>query len=186
MTEHSIQMDVAPELLPLMKLIPSLAPELGKESDRGCALLVGCILEKYLRASIAQAIAIPNKASHFMGRGQIGKGIESAECLGLISAVDAKALKATIQIRNDFAHVAEPGKSFSSPEVEKAVVGLYSIYRHGDHAAVLQAGARQAYVSFSLSLCSLLLARADQITRRAPPADLKELTDRMFFWWFRD
>lgn len=183
MTNYSIEIDVPAALQPLLHVIPSLAPELEKESDRGCALVIGCIVEQYLFESIKLAVAVPSKARLFMGKGRFAQGLDSAELLGVISARDRSALDAVFKIRSRFAHVAEPGRDFSNPEVAQEVDSLYEIYRPGFKGKTAQMGARKAYVAFALSLCSLLLARADSVAQRSPPADLSELSDRLFYWW---
>jgi len=83
------------------------ADEFKSESDRGCAVLVMCVLEDSLRALIGRVVADPGSdLRNFAPRGRLAVAIDSAVLLGQLSQREAVCFRKLAGIRNAFAHKA--------------------------------------------------------------------------------
>jgi len=96
--------------------------EFAKESDRGCAILMVCLLEETLAQLFSKVLPSGEQdAKHFMPRGRLSVGVGNAKALGLIDDDMAANFKLVLEIRNTFAHKLLEGISFQSEEVRSKV-----------------------------------------------------------------
>jgi DNA-binding MltR family transcriptional regulator len=83
---------------------------LFKESDRGCALVGGAILDEAL-ADLLRAALAPDTDANLFGQdsvlGAFSSRIKLAKAIGLINATDFHDLDLVRKIRNDAAHFAK-------------------------------------------------------------------------------
>lgn len=95
-----------------------LFAEFRSESDRGCAVLTVCLLEKALANVFAQVLPGREPAARiFMPRGRLSVGISNAKALGLIADPNTTNLGLILKIRNAFAHKLMDGRTFESTEI---------------------------------------------------------------------
>lgn len=92
--------------------------EFREESNRGCAVLVLCVLEESLRAIIGRVVTDPNSdLRSFAPPGRLSVTIESAYLLGVLSHRERAAFQTMIKIRNAFAHKALTDLTFDSEPI---------------------------------------------------------------------
>lgn len=83
----------------------NFAPQMGKESDRGLALICGAFLDDVLRYILSLQF-VNRKSAEVVMRGYSSSRLRQvAEELGCISRGTVKDLEVIQQIRNDFAHL---------------------------------------------------------------------------------
>lgn len=100
-----------------------LSEEFHKESDRGCAVLVMCMLEEQLHDMIRSRLPNPEaKLGRFAPRGSLAIAIDNSVLIGLLTERQANVFRALAEVRNKFAHGVFEGRTFKSPEVD-AIVG---------------------------------------------------------------
>lgn len=96
--------------------------ELQDESDRGCAILIMCLLEESLRDLIKALLPSENaKIDRLAPKGALGIAIENAVLLGLLSERQGASFNALVKVRNKFAHGLLEGLSFDSPEIASVI-----------------------------------------------------------------
>lgn len=96
--------------------------ELQDESDRGCAILIVCLLEESLRDLIKALLPNENaKIDRLAPKGALGIAIENAVLLGLLSERQGASFSGLVKVRNRFAHGLLEGLSFDSPEISSVI-----------------------------------------------------------------
>ena len=99
-----------------------LAEEFKRESDRGCAVLVLCVLEDALREVIKAFVVDPNKSiDRLAPKGGLNVAIDSTVLLGLLTERQGRAFKQLVAVRNRFAHGVFEGLTFDTPDIAKMV-----------------------------------------------------------------
>ena len=149
------------------------ASEFHQESDRGCAVLVVCVIEEALQNLIKAFVVDPAKASHFAPKGRLSFAIESAKLLGLISDHQAKCISGLVDVRNKFAHGAMENRTFASPDIAALVrkippaiklpQWIMDEYDKGDP--------RWRFISFAQWIWSMLTVKAVNVKRLEPPPE---------------
>ena len=116
------------------KVLFQIKAELGKESDRGCALVAAAYLENELTELldgffVDQAQKARDSLFDFNGpAGTFSAKIKLAYALGLISTDIQKSLDLVRGLRNEFAHLHEP-LTFAVPKIASRVVSLLPCIR---------------------------------------------------------
>lgn len=99
--------------------ISRFVDEFGSESDRGCAVLVLCVLEDALIEAIKKRL--PECDSDALRQiapyGRLSASVSNAYLIGVISHGERDELTRLIKIRNKFAHKALEGLSFDHPDI---------------------------------------------------------------------
>lgn len=116
---------IPPHLAVKLGKFSRLATEFHEESDRGCAVLVMCVLEDCLRDMVRALVPDPAaKLGRLAPSGGIGATIEVAHVLGLLSKRQADSFRQLVAIRNRFAHSVMEGLMFDEPSVAKMVADI--------------------------------------------------------------
>lgn len=112
--------DTPPEVAERTKRYAAFIEELHGESDRGCAVLMLCVLEDTLQ-ELFKALVTEGTSKHRLRnlapRGGWSKMLENAETLGLLSPRQCASFRTLVEVRNRFGHGAHLKLSFDSPEV---------------------------------------------------------------------
>lgn len=101
------------------EVIHQLIDEFHAESDRGCAVLVMCVLEDYLLDAIARKLPESRKDQlrNIAPLGRLSSTLSNAYLLGLVSANERDEFEILIKIRNKFAHAAMQRLTFDHHDV---------------------------------------------------------------------
>jgi len=150
------------------ELLFRIKAELGKESDRGCALVAAAYLEDELvellkRFLIKQPDAASKALFDFNGPlGTFSAKIRMAHALGLISTETQKGLDILRKIRNEFAHLHEP-VTFQSDAVKQRTEAML------DHIKETWPSIREQFTHKVLLLSvAIHLNRANAFNRNSP------------------
>lgn len=102
-----------------MKLFGQFAEEFRDESDRGCAVLVMCVLEDSLHDMFKGLLVSEggHALSNLAPPGGLKKTLENAVALGLLSERQRRAFKALADVRNKFAHRPLQKLTFENPDI---------------------------------------------------------------------
>lgn len=99
--------------------------EFANESDRGCAILSLCLLERSLAELFGAFLpGGDNDARHFMPKGRLSQGIANARKLGLLTDGNVANFRLLLEIRNTFAHEVLSNISFQSDLIRAKVARL--------------------------------------------------------------
>jgi hypothetical protein len=146
--------------------------QLGKETDRGVALVGAAFLENLLGALLEDFLLEDRKITKKLLKGPLApfggfypRTIASYS-LGLISADEMHDLDIIRSVRNDFAHKAK-SLSFSTPSVQKKLKNLRVPHLIPDE--IFDFTPRQLYIN-SVSMISTFLYKRRKITIRRQPA----------------
>lgn len=112
---------IPPHLLAKLEKFSKLATEFREESDRGCAVLVMCVLEDCLQDMIRALVPDPEAKLGRLVPGSAGAAIEVARLLGLLSPRQASSFGQLAAIRNRFAHSVMERLTFDEPSIAKMV-----------------------------------------------------------------
>jgi hypothetical protein len=112
-----------------------LAKEFHGESDRGCAVLVLCVLEELLHGMIRCRVVDPADDSirYLAPRGRLSVSVEVAVQLGLLNKRQAKSFLGLVKVRNKFAHGVMRGLTFDTPEIAALVRSIEPGSRYPRH-----------------------------------------------------
>ena len=94
--------------------------EFREESDRGCAVLVMCVLEESLQDMFKALLANEGGTAlaNMAPPGGLKKILENAVSLGLLSERQRRSFKALADVRNKFAHRPLQKLTFETPDIE--------------------------------------------------------------------
>jgi hypothetical protein len=154
-----------------------LAQEFHRESDRGCAIMIMCVLEDYLRAMIKALLPDPSaKLGRLAPKGGIGAAIEVAKLLGLLSERQARSFQQLAEIRNKFAHGVMEGVTFDSAEIKRLVDEIEPAVPFPRDTSINSDTPRGWFLVHAGNLCILMLIRTMAIQRlpTAPDFDATE------------
>jgi len=101
------------------KKILRIVDEFKSESDRGCAVLVLCVLEDLLIEVVRHRLP-PCSADELRALapfGRLSATVSNAFLIGAISQRERDELNRLIKIRNKFAHNALEGMKFNHPDI---------------------------------------------------------------------
>ena len=103
-----------------------VALELHSESDRGCAVLLLCLLEDALKEMIVGFLVDggADRTNSLAPPGRLKVAIDNAVLLGLLSERQARTFQSLVKVRNKFAHGVMEGLTFDSPEIASAVKSI--------------------------------------------------------------
>ncbi|WP_158881443.1 hypothetical protein [Rhodanobacter sp. L36] len=111
------------------------------ETDRGCAVLSGCVLEEVLRKALRHRLGIDEEnLGRFVASGQIARGVDLAYFVGLISEQERRDWKTLVKIRNRFAHSPLTALQFD----EHAIAALIDSIAES-HQILSQTDPRETY-----------------------------------------
>jgi hypothetical protein len=101
------------------KRITSFVDEFKGESDRGCAVLVLCVLEDLLIETVKHRLPVCSNEElrSIAPFGRLSATVINAFLIGAISKRERDELNRLIKIRNKFAHKALEGLSFNHPDI---------------------------------------------------------------------
>lgn len=101
------------------KRITSFVDEFSGESDRGCAVLVLCVLEDLLIETVKHRLPVCSNEElrSIAPFGRLSTTVSNAFLIGAISKRERDELYRLIKIRNKFAHKALERLSFSHPDI---------------------------------------------------------------------
>ena len=93
--------------------------EFKGESDRGCAVLVLCVLEELLQEMFGALVApgTDRNLQNLSPPGGLRRSLQNAEMLGLLSPRQTKSFSALAKVRNEFAHQPMQRLKFDSPKI---------------------------------------------------------------------
>ncbi|WP_339437083.1 hypothetical protein [Pseudomonas sp. EL_65y_Pfl1_R32] len=99
--------------------ITSFVDEFKCESDRGCAVLVLCVLEDLLIETVKHRLPVCSNEElrSIAPLGRLSNTVSNAFLIGAISRRERDEFSRLIKIRNKFAHKALEGLSFSNPDI---------------------------------------------------------------------
>lgn len=99
--------------------INSFIDEFKGESDRGCAVLVLCVLEDLLIETVKHRLPVcsNDELRSIAPFGRLSTTVSNAFLIGAVSKRERDELYRLIKIRNKFAHKALEGLSFSHPDI---------------------------------------------------------------------
>lgn len=146
--------------------------EFRTESDRGCAVLVMCVIEESLKALIGRVVV--NQAedwSHFAPRGRFAVTVESAYQLGVLSKKERSTLRHLINIRNAFAHRPMAALSFDSAPIVGDCRALQMPVSY-DGTDVAKLTNRQKFLMAASMLQIAISVRTDHAVRLKPANDV--------------
>lgn len=151
--------------------------EFRSESDRGCAVLVLCVLEDILRDIFLALVADPDaKLDTLMPPGEISIATENAVLLGLINKEEAQLLRGLAGARNAFAHGAWSNLKFDSPKVASRIGNLVAVLPMS-REYLKSKSPREQFVIHAFLLHSALMYRYAEAKRLAPARRLESLED---------
>lgn len=102
--------------------------EFRSESDRGCAVLVMCVLEDALRDLFEALVADPTaKLDTLFPPGNQQVSTQNALLLGLMNKEEVTAFRGLAGIRNTFAHALERRLQFDSPKIASKIGNLEAV-----------------------------------------------------------
>lgn len=102
-----------------------LDKEFEDESDRGCAILSLCLLERSLAELFGAFLPGGDKdARHFMPKGRLSQGVANAHKLGLLTDSNVENFRLLTEIRNIFAHEVLSNISFQCDLIRTKVARL--------------------------------------------------------------
>ncbi|MGY2685047.1 hypothetical protein [Pseudomonas tolaasii] len=101
------------------KKIDRFVDEFKGESDRGCAVLVLCVLEDLLIEAVKQRLPVcsSDELRAIAPFGKLATVVSNAFLIGAVSKRERDELLRLIKIRNKFAHKALDGLSFFHPDI---------------------------------------------------------------------
>jgi hypothetical protein len=159
-----------PELRNKLQGMGHVAEEFHKESDRGCAVLVLCLLEEYLRDMIrAHLPGAPAKLGSFAKPGQLALATENAVLVGIITQRQADAFNALAKVRNKFAHGLFKGRTFETPEIKTLIDSITSITPIPTMAQLDKKTAREKFLMHAGILCIMMVIKT-YFAKPFPPA----------------
>lgn len=169
-------MEADKELRLAIERFGRLSQEFRDESDRGCAVLVMCLLEEALRDYLLAFVVDPEMSiGRLMPKGGLGAGIESALLLGLLNKRQAKSFQTLANVRNKFAHGVFERLTFETPEIRSLILSCeppVPLPEGYDWASQLN---DQSLKTRFLMLCSfiwiMLVLGQRFVERRTPPRD---------------
>lgn len=108
-----------------MRQYERFASEFVAESDRGCAVLILCVLEQSLHRMFESLIVEEDADLRTLAPpGNLRIAIRNAELLGLLTPQQAACFLDLSKIRNDFAHKVLEGLTFDSVDIAQKVRSL--------------------------------------------------------------
>lgn len=138
--------------------------EFSAESDRGCAVLVLCVLEDALHGLFRALIVDPAaKFARLAPPGGLAVAIENAELLGLISATEAQCFRLLAKVRNDFAHGALENLTFDTAQIKSKIDNLPVPL--ASWSTVMKGTARERFLIVASALNAMMLFRRAQVAR---------------------
>lgn len=154
-----------------------LAKEFHGESDRGCAILVMCVLEECLRDMIRALVPDPEaNLGRLAPAGSTGATIEVAQVLGMLSKRQAGSFRQLIAIRNRFAHSVMEGITFDEPSISKMVADVVPAISYPSDASLNSETARGWYLMHCATLWILMTLKTEHVERLPPAADFDAST----------
>lgn len=101
------------------EVMNTLIDEFHAESDRGCAVLVMCVLEDFLLDAITKRLPASSKdmLRNIAPPGRLSSTLSNAYLLGLVSTNERHEFEVLIKIRNKFAHAALQKLTFEHHDV---------------------------------------------------------------------
>lgn len=153
-----------------LRRMQDVSEEFHKETDRGCAVLVLCLLEEYLREMIrAHLPGSPKKLGAFAKPGQLALAVENAVLVGIITQRQADAINSLAKVRNRFAHGVVSGRSFETQEIKTLIDNIVPITPISSADVTNTETAREKFLMHAGILCIMMILKT-YFAKPFPPA----------------
>ncbi len=142
--------------------------EFREESDRGCAVLVLCVLEEQLHGMFSAFLPDGDKRLHnFAPRGSYARSLENAESLGLLSPKQCACFKSLVAARNKFAHNAIERMSFDAEPIRAMVLGIRPPVDFPKGVKPVDDSVRTHFLMLAATLWMIMMFKTPEIQRLA-------------------
>lgn len=148
--------------------------EFKGESDRGCAVLVLCVLEEHLQEMFRALIVLGTEkhVANLSPPGALQRALQNAQLLGLLSQRQSRSFGALANVRNAFAHRPMQKLTFESPDILSLLDSVPPAIDLPPNIALVDNSPRTRFLLYASILWMIMLFKLPNVVRLAAAGDI--------------